>query len=311
MEGERRIMARQAGLTISGPAIGFSSDHFEIDSRLVGSKFSIAVTLPPGYSEQSSRRYPVLYATDTFTNCAFTIGANNALLGDRLRPVQPYILVNIGYADNDFRRSLTRRNREFVPPGEEVPVALERHIEAPAYASVLGGEEGHKEFMDYARNGRADNFLAFFEKELHPEIVRRFNVDGDNAGLFGHSYGGLFALYVFTSGSSLFNRICAASPGVISDQSVIFGRYDKLAKASVGKPRDIDLYVTMSDLEIMGDLEVYRRVGIGTLRFVDHVLKDTLPGLRFGRSIVPDETHFSIVYEAFRRFVRFSYAPEG
>src|ERR1700761_739251 len=87
--GETTFMAAQRGLTISGPASGFSSDYFEINSARIGSNMSISVTLPPGYGARSDKRYPVIYATDAYTNCAFTVAATNQLLSDRLRPIDP------------------------------------------------------------------------------------------------------------------------------------------------------------------------------------------------------------------------------
>lgn len=286
------------------------TELFDIDSARVGSVFSVEVTLPAGYTADSSNRYRVVYATDAHTNRASTIAAAASLIGDRLRPVEPFVLVNIGYADNDFAGALIRRNREFVPPGESVPAVLERHVRAPAYAALLGAD-GHRQFMDRARHGRADNFLAFFEEELHPEIVRRFPVASGPAALFGHSFGGLFTLYALTSGTPLFDKFCAASPGLTTDDSVIFGRYRDLAASLPDPARDIDLFVTLCDLEITGPLELYRKLGVNTLRFIDQVSLNPLAGLRFGSSIITGETHFSTVFEAFRRFVRFAFACDS
>ncbi len=165
--------------------------------------------------------------------------------------------------------------------------------------------------MAFARNGRADNFLAFFEQELHPQIVSRFNVAPERAALFGHSYGGLFTLYAFTSGTRLFDKYCAASPGLLDPDTTIFTRYRALAAGSKHGRGATDLYIALADLEITGSLEIYRVLGANTLRFIDLIEKEPLPGLRFGRSIVQDETHFSTVFEAFRRFIRFSFATQA
>src|SRR5262245_56363138 len=117
--------------------MGFSSDTFQIDSARIADRFSISVTLPPGYSEASEQRYPVLYATDAFVHCAATIAVTCRLLTDYLRPVQPYVLVNISHADTDFRGSFIKRNRDFLPPGEPAPASLERQIQQPGYAAIL------------------------------------------------------------------------------------------------------------------------------------------------------------------------------
>jgi uncharacterized protein len=288
--------------------MGFRSDSFEISSARVGDRFSISVTLPPGYRDHSEQRYPVLYATDAFAHCAVTIAATCSLIFDGLRPVQPYVLVNVGHAETDFRGSFIKRNRDFLPRGEPVPAILERHVQAPGYAAILGNEQGHDEFMHQARNGRAHDFLAFIQEELHQEILRRFQVIPEHAGLFGHSYGGLFSLYAFTSGSSFFNRLCAASPGILVEDSVVYSRYLDLVKRGVASDWNVDLYLSLGEMEITGSEELYRQLGIGTLRFVDLVKKSPLPRLRVDCSIMEGENHVTGVLGAFSKFVRHTYA---
>ncbi|GAB92574.1 alpha/beta hydrolase [Gordonia rhizosphera] len=285
---------------IVGHSVGFTTDHFVFDSPVVGDSFSVAVTAP------ARRRgdLPVIYAADAHTNAAPTMAAAMSLMGDRLRPVQPFVLVTIGYADNDFASSLIRRNRDFVPPDEAVPAALERHVSTPAYAQALGGIDGVGRFMDRARHGLANRFLEFLERELHPEIVRRLELGNQHAGLFGHSFGGLFSLYALTSDSMLFDKYCAASPALIADDTTITSRWHSLAA-----DHPIDLCVTLSELEMTGPHELYRILAANTLRFLDQAALNPSPHVRLSSSIVPDETHYSTVYESFRRFVRFSY-PE-
>ncbi|MGV9711459.1 alpha/beta hydrolase [Gordonia sp. NPDC003424] len=293
-------MTAATGADIVGHSLGFTTEHFLFDSRAVGDSFSIAVTAP------ARRRgdLPVIYAADAHTNSASTTAAAMSLMGDRLRPVAPFVLVTIGYADNDFAASLTRRNRDFVPPDEPVPAALERHVRTPSYAQALGGAEGVARFMDQARHGRADRFLEFLEQELHPDIAHRFAVSPRQIGLFGHSFGGLFSLYALTSGSALFETYCAASPALITDDSTITQRWRALAA-----DRPLDLYVTLSELEMTGPYELYRILASNTVRFLDDAARNPSRHVRLSSSVVPDETHYSTVYESFRRFVRFSY-PE-
>lgn len=299
-------MARVAGLgqSMIGPAMGFSSENFQIDSAHVGDRFEISVTLPPGYRDNAATPYPVLYSPDSHTNCAMTVAATTMMIGDRLRPVQPYILVNIGYADADMRESLILRNRDFAPPGEKVPEEMRRHIDGRGLTT-----DEIEAFMRHSQNGRADNFLAFLQEELHAEILRRYHAEPDHAGLFAHSYGGLFSLYVFTARGAFFNRICAASPGVLTDESQIYGRYKTMTQDGLPAGWKVDLFVTMSELEITGPHEIYRWLGVGTLRFIDMLIAAPLPGLRLGHAVIPNENHFSTVFEAFRRFVRHAYPP--
>jgi predicted alpha/beta superfamily hydrolase len=59
--------------------------------------------------------------------------------------------------------------------------------------------------------GGADNFLSFLQKELIPYINKKYSVKGSN-GLFGHSFGGLFAMYAFLTRPEVFDSYLAADP---------------------------------------------------------------------------------------------------
>lgn len=45
--------------------------------------------------------------------------------------------------------------------------------------------------------GGADQFIAFLNNELKPEIANQFPVNSQQQSLYGHSFGGLFVLYHF------------------------------------------------------------------------------------------------------------------
>lgn len=59
--------------------------------------------------------------------------------------------------------------------------------------------------------GGADNFLSFLQKELIPYINKKYSVKGSN-GIFGHSFGGLFAMYAFLTRPEVFDSYLAADP---------------------------------------------------------------------------------------------------
>ena len=172
---------------------------------------------PPTYSRRIDEAFPVIYVTDGNTNAVVATAASYLVLGDHLRPTRPFIQVCVGYADGDAGQRFVRRNRDFIPPGEPFSPMMERHVGAKAYANALGSG-GQEDFLTYARNGRADRFLAFLEHELHPEIVKRFRVN-KSIGLFGHSQGGLFALYALTKRSPLFSVFGASSPAILTAES--------------------------------------------------------------------------------------------
>lgn len=62
------------------------------------------------------------------------------------------------------------------------------------------------------RDTRADIFLSFLTAELHPRIERDYGTATSGHGLFGYSYGGLFSLYAWLTGVTLFESIAVGGP---------------------------------------------------------------------------------------------------
>ena len=280
--------------------------YFELDSEAVGDRFGIWVTLPPGYRPGAT--FPVVYVLDGNTCATVAAAAFHLLLGDHLRPMRRFVQVGIGYPDDDVGDRWIRRNRDFLPPGEPYPDFMERHIRGKAYASVLG-EKRIEVFLDQARNGRADRFLDFIETELHPRIVSAYAVDSSSVGLFGHSQGGLLALFALVCGRTLFRTIGAASPAISTDDSEIFRLYRLLAgQRTMSTDFVTRLHMVVNDLEMTGDIAPYRALGRGFLRFVDTVRSMPLAGLDMTTEVIVGETHFSGVFDAYRSFLRHCYA---
>jgi uncharacterized protein len=282
------------------------TDYFEIYSAHVGDNFGISVSIPLKYASEGDESYPLLYATDGNTNGPLMEAGRVRLTGfDAVRPVQQYIQVNIGYTAEQAPRHLILRNRDLIPPGEGMPDFFPSHVrrrfgpDAPESAV-----EAHiAQYM----NSRADNFLAFIEDELHREICRRYRVRGDEVGLFGYSSGGLFSLYALTSGSRLFSRVGASSPGIHVLDSTIFSRYEELVAKGNDVDRDTHLHVTLGSHELLGPVRLYRLMGINLVRVLDMIDESPLPGLRVTSEIIAGEGHNSGVYDAYRSFIRSCY----
>lgn len=282
--------------------------YFEIDSSFTGDRYGIWVILPPAYTRKADQSFPALYVTDGNTNALLAAAASFLLFGDHLRPVRPFVQVCIGFADDkDIGARFVRRARDFVPPGERFASRLERHLSLPAYASALG-PTGQEAMVEAFAKGGADDFLAFIEKELHPEIERRFRVKPSGAGLFGHSQGGLFSLYVMLRGSPLFETFGAGSPALNSSDSVAYGLYRDLVARTGPEGRPIRLHILMNDGEMMGPTELYRALAINFVRFIDMVKGNPLPGLAMTSTVIRGENHFSGVFDAYRDFLRACYA---
>lgn len=58
------------------------------------------------------------------------------------------------------------------------------------------------------------NFLNFMRKELIPYVEEHYPADTTDRGLFGYSFGGLFATWVLREDPMLFKRIGIGSPSL-------------------------------------------------------------------------------------------------
>ncbi len=272
-------------MTARMAAPGVVTEYFELDSAHVGTRFAISVSLPPTYA-LTDDTHPLVYATDGNAFGPLMEAARAGLVGaEAVRPVQPFVQVSIGYPPDVAPQLLVLRNRDLVPPGEGYPAFMPAHIHSRlGVAQGLMPESAVDAFFEQQRAARADRFLTFVEDELHPEITRRYRVRTGETGLFGYSYGGLFTLYALTSGSRLFTRFGASSPGILVPDSRIYALYDELVAGGADLERH--LHLTVSSYEMLGPVALYRTLGLEFLRFYG-VLQDRPPA-RPARDRRPD-----------------------
>src|SRR5690606_6091086 len=79
------------------------------------------------------------------------------------------------------------------------------------------------------RHGGAKRFLDFLEDEVKPLVASRYKVDTQRQTLFGHSYGGLFAIYTLLTRPQAFQRYYASSPSLWWNQRYAFDLLEAFA----------------------------------------------------------------------------------
>ena len=130
--------------------------------------------------------FPVLYLLDG--NAVF-LTAVEALLVQQRRAqatgVHPMAIVAVGYP-SAAPFDMARRSRDYTP-------------------ALPGAPEG---------SGGADAFLDRLLGGIAASVAERIPVNPQRAALFGHSYGGLFALHAFLTRPGAFRRTIAASPSL-------------------------------------------------------------------------------------------------
>ncbi len=262
------------------------AERFTLHSEHVGDDFEISVARPfviPGVPQPDD--YPVLYGPDAnlgFETCA-QLTAN--LVADLIAPVEPVIYVGVGYPiGDDFLRFGRIRCRDLTSPGTRAPEMLKQ---------MYG--EAQLEF------GGADSFLRFLETELDPVIRRRYPCRPGRAGLFGHSYGGLFALYALFERSPLFERYIIGSPGALTDDDPI---WDVEVRCHEASPKlDARVYLALGELEETRP-GPYNGLGLTYRRLVELLEKRGYQGLTWSAEVHAEETHMSVYTSILSRGLR-------
>lgn len=170
---------------------------FDLASTHSGKLYRIFVSPPQG--DMPSCGWPVLYLTDG--NACFPIAAAAHAIQSPYPQgtnIEHGIIVAIGYP-TEAPFDLMRRSWDLSPPPGR---------SYPPYSA--GGQD--------VVTGGAEEFLTFIETELKPEIAARFSVDTARQTLFGHSFGGLFALYALFNRPQSFTRYVAASPSIFWEE---------------------------------------------------------------------------------------------
>lgn len=133
-------------------------------------------------------------------------------------------------------------------------------------------------------------FLDFLVNRLRPELARRHAVDPSRHSLYGHSFGGAFALYALYSRPDVFHAIVAASPSVwwnaqsvLEDEAAFMGRMS----GTPGVPLQLSLRI------LVGGREPGPMVGDATA-LAARMASLSGKGLRSSMRVLQEESHMSM-----------------
>jgi len=215
----------------------------------------VQVVLPENYKPGSPEKYDVLYLLDGESNLKSISAIQQFTQNESYMP--PLIIVAVFNTD---------RNRDFLPT----------HVEGNA------------------TSGGADKFLAFFKNELIPYINKSYPTNGENT-LYGHSFGGVFAMYALLSEPQLFTSYLSVDPSFWWDN----GYMNKLAADKLSASQsNKSIFITGRE----GD--GLKQMGIPGM---DSVLKSKAPKeLNWKIAAYPNESHGSVrlksVYDGLKFF---------
>ncbi|MFJ9557398.1 alpha/beta hydrolase [Nocardiopsis sp. NPDC101807] len=242
------------------------TEYLEITARS-GHRYGVWVTTPPGYAD-STDPLPLVYVLDG----NWTVGLTAPLIVTQADPyltIAPYIQVSVGYTGEEAEAWAQIRNRDLVPPGEPVGDDMLATLTAARDTGAMTQEQVDAYLAELAEP-RADVFLDFLTGELHPHLRSRLRVGDSGHGLFGYSYGGLFALYAWLRGTGLFATVGAGSPGVASTDSQIFTLVEALPERGEDAAAP-QLHITLNEAELLGDIPFYRGMARNVLATVEQL----------------------------------------
>lgn len=265
--------------------------------------YRVFVYTPPGDAPEAG--WPVLYMLDGNAVFATAIDAVRAQASyPRGTNVTHGMVVAIGYPTDEAYDPWRRSWDLSPPPGQAYPPFHE------------GGPE--------VRTGGGEAFLRFIEDGLKPLLEARFPIDRGRQTLFGHSFGGLFALYALFRRPATFRIWVAASPAIYWEDTVIARSRDAM---SPGDWRGFTGRVLLSAGEYeTAELAPFQRNRDDTESRREHLTKIRTLGLArdwageinalAGRSdaarfeIYAGENHMSVLPVAVNRAVQAAFAVE-
>jgi hypothetical protein len=184
----------------------------------VGVEFRIIV----GGCEGAPTGVGVLVVLDAFFN--FGTALETVRLLAMAEHIRPLLVVGVGYRPVTIAETTRLRGRDFSPVAD------------PRAA------EGNPAMMQ-----GANQFAGFLEAELKPWILERFEVAGDDFGVYGFSLGGLFATHLLLTRPSAFQRYGIGSPSYWYGPKVIFETEERYANTHDNLPAKV--YVSIGEYE--------------------------------------------------------------
>lgn len=278
--------------------------YFEIDSIKAGARYAVWVTVPTSYDQKPDQPFPAIYMPDGNHAVMLSPRIGNAGNFDPINPVQSSIQIAVGYTGDDSKYSLAVRARDLLPPKEALTPGMTDAMRKSVSGNILD-KAGTELYIHNLENPAGDRFHAFLAEELHPFIATNYRVQPDSVGLFGHSYGGLFATYAALQKKTIFRNFGASSPGILAGRSRIFELYaDALASGGLSER---NLHMTVGVREVTAPTLYAARVGAGTTEFIARAVTTPLKGLNFTSKLIEDESHMSVDWPAAYSFLRTLY----
>jgi predicted alpha/beta superfamily hydrolase len=247
--------------------------------------------------------YPVIYVTDANAVFGTLVEAlNMRSRNPAVSGVDPAVIVGIGYP-TDQPLDLDRRTYDLTPKVD---------------VSTLPPKPDNS---PWAKTGGADEFLAFIQDEVKPLIAKEVKIDPARESLFGHSFGGLFALHVLFTKPEAFDVYVAGSPSIWFGDRHLMKEAGAFIASAKTKPVNVRLLLAVGEWEqvlspaeakgpkpeVRANWKAKNRM-LDNARDMDAELKEA-SGLSVTYREFSEEDHVSIIPVIAARALSFAAAP--
>lgn len=219
------------------------TSEFTIHASSNGADYPIKVAVPEGY-DPDHQQYATIYVLDGDENFDFVTTQCESISHDRA--TDNVLVVSIGYGND--------RAVDYTPSTAE-----------------QGG-------------GKAAAFMQFIHDDLIPRIESEFAADTtrESRVIIGHSFGGLFAAYAFTSFNHVFGNYLMLSPSLWYDNEIIL--LQEQDHRDEIKANHQLVYLGLGELEKSGRMLV-------PFQAFYQQLEDNYPGIALERQLQPHLDH--------------------
>jgi len=239
-------------------------------STILKENREIYVHVPETYNPEGKTKYPVAYILD----------------GELL--LTPLTVVNQFYTGGFMP--------EMILVGISNRTNRLRDLTTSAVSELYGMPASEK-------NGEAENFTQFIEKELIPYVEKNYPVTTYRT-LIGHSYGGLFTMYTLMYHSELFENYVAIDPSldwdnqkVLKDSKALLAKKDFNSKALFmslsGHLHPENASITIDN--VMDDTSDFTLYSRSNLMMSKEIKKNSKNGLSYNWKFYPNDLHGTIV----------------
>ncbi|MBK8946294.1 MAG: alpha/beta hydrolase [Ignavibacteriae bacterium] len=267
-----------------------------IQSKILNEQRKVWVYVPDQGASRifSQQHYPVVYLLDGDAHFYSVVGMIQQLSSVNGNMKCPKMIV-VGILNKDRTRDLTPTH---------INVELDPD---PPYVTI-------SDSAFYKTSGGGEDFIAFIEKELVPQIDAKYPT-APYKMLIGHSFGGLAVMQSFVHHINLFNSYICIDPSMWWDKQKLLKQAQKVLSENNFDGKSLYLGIA-NTLNADMDIKNVQNDTSSSLKHIRAILalqvtleKNKQNGLKYKGKYYDDDTHGSVplitTYDALRFFFDF------